>query len=228
MYHRRILIYALTAILYLQAGAAEPKLWLDFKNAQKSGKESILPDFSWAGYHYSEKAIPHIKRRVFKVTSYGAIPNDDKYDDKAVQKALKAAEVKGGGVVLFPPGRFKFCPKEGLEHGIQITSSNIVLRGAGSGDKGTELFIDKMNTKNGSSYFLVAPPKAKSTKLATIVASAKRESHVLKVNNSSALKVGQTVVIIYKGKDFVKRYFAPQKASSNWTRLFEGGMSIHE
>ena len=140
-------------------GAGEVDLWEDFVQARAKEREPILPDFSWAGYRYSERAVPKARGRVFDVTRFGARPDDDGYDDAAVQKTIDAAQAARGGIVFFPPGRFRFCPRTGLEDGVKVTASNIVLRGSGSGEGGTELFIDKMNTKNGSCYFLVAPPK---------------------------------------------------------------------
>jgi len=115
-----------------------------------------------------------------------------------------------------------------VANGVQITAGNTVLRGAGSGEGGTELFIDKMNTQNGSCYFLVAPPKIESTRLATITAPARRESHELVVDDTSRLTPGRTIVIKYSGKHFVEPYFAPLQISSNWKRLAENGMRIHE
>src|SRR5687768_6134465 len=84
-------------------------LWRDFVNARRSGAEPILPDFSYAGYHYSNRAIPDVKGPVFHVTDYGATPNDGTYDDSGIQKAIDAASQKGG-VVLFPAGQFLVSP----------------------------------------------------------------------------------------------------------------------
>lgn len=76
-------------------------LWLDFVKAKQQGTTAILPDFSYAGYHWSEKELPSLAgKKVFKVDDYGAIPNDDLFDDAAIQKAVDAAEANPtGGIV---------------------------------------------------------------------------------------------------------------------------------
>src|SRR4029078_4208608 len=35
-------------------------LWKDFLEAKKKGTTPVLPDFSYAGYHFSEKEIPSV------------------------------------------------------------------------------------------------------------------------------------------------------------------------
>lgn len=67
-----------------------------------------------------------------------------------------------------------------------------------SSARGTELFIDKMNTQNGSCYFRVAPPTTETERVATITAPARRETHDLVVDDASHLNPGQTIVITYK------------------------------
>ena len=62
-------------------------LWEEFVEAKKAGKTPILPDFSYAGYHFSEREIPSVtNKKYFKVTDFGAVPNDNKFDDEAIQK----------------------------------------------------------------------------------------------------------------------------------------------
>ncbi len=70
--------------------------WTNFVETQKNGTESILSDFSFSGYHFSEKEIPNVSGyRYFNVLDYGAIPNDEKYDDEAIQATIDAAEATG-------------------------------------------------------------------------------------------------------------------------------------
>jgi hypothetical protein len=51
-------------------------------------------------------APPSIPNQSVLVTSYGAIPNDNKDDTKAIQKAIDALYAKGGGSVLFAGGSY--------------------------------------------------------------------------------------------------------------------------
>jgi Pectate lyase superfamily protein len=51
-------------------------------------------------------AAPVIPNRSLSVATYGAIPNDNKDDTKAIQKAIDAMRMQGGGSVLFSPGQY--------------------------------------------------------------------------------------------------------------------------
>ena len=61
------------AILCLSgpALAADAALWTDFVEATSEGREPIVPDFSFAGYRYSEQPIPDVQGATFDVTDYG-------------------------------------------------------------------------------------------------------------------------------------------------------------
>ena len=63
--------------------ATESALWTQFKQAKLSATEPTLPDFSYAGYNYSETPIPDTSSwPIFDVTNYGAVVNDGNYDDE--------------------------------------------------------------------------------------------------------------------------------------------------
>ena len=80
----------------------ESKIFEDYKKDR-----SILPDFSYVGYHNGEKKIPKISDyKYFNVTDFGAKPNDGKSDKVAIQLAIDAAKKNGSGIVFFPKGSF--------------------------------------------------------------------------------------------------------------------------
>ena len=199
-------------------------LWKDFVQARRTGVEPILPDFSYAGYHYSQRAIPDVKGPVFRVTDYGAVANDGVHDDEGIQKAIDAASVKGG-VVLFPAGRFLVSPTNSTEQTINITSGRVILRGAGAGDGGTDIVMDKM--KPGGVMFRVFAPEG-SEDLTTITANARRETFEVEVADAKALAVGQRVVIRYQSPAYNKIYFGGLELSPKWTRVHDNGMSFAE
>lgn len=205
-------------------------LWKAFQQAKGEERSKGIPDFSYAGYHFSEKAVPDVSgRKKFNVTDYGAIPDDDRYDDDAIQAAIRDAEKNpGGGVVFFPPGKYIIAPDESPEKRISITHSNIVLKGSGSGAGGTEIYQDKMRLNNRQ--FLFKPEKMESRTLTTIAADVPRESFWVEVADASALKPGQDVVIRHRSEAFTRQYFAPLALKEQWTRLFgpKGGMLIFE
>lgn len=205
-------------------------LWTDFVAAKQTGKTPILPDFSFAGYHFSEKPIPETSgKKVFNVVDYGAKPNDAVYDDEAIQRAIDAAEKnKDGGVVFFPSGKFLIAADTDSTKYIRISKSNIILKGSGSGTGGTEIYQDKMRINGRQIQF--KPMDLSAKKITTITKDADRESFWVEVVEASALKVGQDVVIRHKSEEFTKIYFAPLQLKPEWTRLFgdKGGMLINE
>src|SRR5688500_15393635 len=110
---RIVLIAALLVTNYCIHAQAVAPLWQNFAKSKEVNATHELPDFSYAGYHCSEKAIPDVtNRKYFNVTAYGAEPNDALYDDAGIQAAIVAAENEGGGVVFFPPGKYLISPDE--------------------------------------------------------------------------------------------------------------------
>lgn len=215
--------------LTVQAQKTAP-LWEDFVKAKKSGVTPVLPDFSYAGYGFSEIPLPSVSdKKYFKVDDYGAKSNDDQFDDVAIQKAIDAAEANpGGGVVFFSAGKYLIAADEDATKQIRITKSNIVLKGSGSGKGGTEIY--QANKRINGRQFLFKPEENKVEKLATIVKDAGRETFSVVVKDPSKLKVGQDVAVRHKSEEFTKLYFAPLDLKPQWTRLFgdKGGMLIYE
>lgn len=100
--------------------------------------QNFLPDFSYAGYHFGNIKIPEISEKIILATDYGVIANDNLDDSKALLKAFKAAnEVKGNVVLQLPAGKLI------LSDILYIERSNFVLRGAGSGNEGTDIFCPR-------------------------------------------------------------------------------------
>ena len=110
--------------------------------------EHYLPDFSYAGYNHGVGDIPTMKGKLIDVTQYGVIADDDIDDSAGVLDALVAAHnARGPVIVQLPQGRII------VSEILKIQRGDIVLRGAGSGPKGTDLhfprplqMIDKTNS----------------------------------------------------------------------------------
>lgn len=222
------LILLVAFCLPLKAQKVTP-LWTDFVTAIAQGKTPVLPDFSYAGYHFSEKQIPSTSgKKIFNVTEFGAKPNDNIYDDEAIQKAIDAAEKNGGGVVFFPAGKFLLAKDNDSTKQIKISKSNIILKGSGSALGGTEIYQDQMRI-NGR-QILFRPEKNVQNRLTTITKNAERESYWVEVADAKALKVGMDVVLKHRSEEFTKLYFEPLALKPQWTRLFgeKGGILISE
>ena len=212
-----------SSIVYGQTVAP---LWEDFVQAKQNGTTSVIPDFSYAGYHFSKRPIPDVsKRRHFDVTDFGAIPDDNKYDDEGIQAAIRAAEhAPEGGVVFFPPGRFLICPDEDRDKFISVSKSNIVLKGSGSGSGGTEIFQDKMRI--GTKQFQFKPDSTRGIPITTITRDAPRESFWIEVAGTDRLEVGQDIVIRHQSEIFTRSYFSPLELSPAWTNSSPGNHNL--
>jgi hypothetical protein len=214
---------ALVLSLVLTAGAlsaAESALWQQFKAARLSGTEPTLPDFSYAGYDYSETSIPDTSGwAVFNVTNYGAVADDSGYDDVGIQATIDATETAGGGIVFFPAGQFIVSPNTNVGENIFIRESNILLKGSGSGAGGTEIFMDKMKVNNGRYMFEIKPASTSESTLTTVASNAPREGYEIEVVDGSVLSPGQEIILSCSSIPYAHAYFSPQVIASTWTRL---------
>ena len=105
---------------------------------KKTASQNYLPDFSYAGYHYGEVKLPQKTKQIINASDYGVIANDVLDDSKALLKAIKASSSLNGEVVLqLPAGRLI------LSEVLYLERSNFVLRCAGSGKEGTEIFCPR-------------------------------------------------------------------------------------
>lgn len=185
-----------------------PSVWKQYMSSGPSGRN--LPDFSYAGYLTGEKNIPEIKAPLYDVTSpdFGAVPNDDTDDTEAIQKAIDTAGKGGGGVVFLPRGQYKIHSTPEMPF-LLITHSRVILRGEGSTEAGTVLFLgapgpEKIVQRLG---FIPAKEEARSSaaisvhgsehriELAAYTGDIIRGEMVAKVSDSSRLQDGQMVAI---------------------------------
>ena len=216
------------------------RTYQQFVKDKENGREPILPDFSYSGYHYFNKPVPDVTHPVFDVTKYGAIPNDDVSDQPAIQAAIAAAQENGRGVVFFPPGEFLVNTDtdkndEGYNEPIYIYSSNIVLRGSGSREGGTIIrmvnYMVPPPDRPGyvPSMFNFQPVSFSRSTLARITESAERETFWITVNNASRLSVGQWIWVSMTVRDAegINAFIAP-RSPSGLSELFDVGLDIRE
>ena len=210
------------------------ELWYEFLAYRQNGSESRLADFSYAGYRFGEKDIPDVNYPVFDITDYGAIPDDGLSDRDALQAAILAAQKNGRGIVYCPAGRFDLRPEDAPNKSIIISGNNIVLRGAGSGEGGTELFMEYPNQPETENALWSCPPlinvryvfdndqklstdgNFSDRKLADITADAARGTHTVEVSNTSGLYIGKRVFLNLKNNDseLIAAELAPYEVSA--------------
>jgi hypothetical protein len=107
-------------------------------NDKNVASQNYFPDYSYAGYHNGEMNIPKKSAQVIQATDYGVVANDGLDDSKNLIKAIKATSELNGEVILqLPAGQII------LSDVVYIERSNFVLRGAGSGKEGTEIYCPR-------------------------------------------------------------------------------------
>ncbi|OLQ74897.1 hypothetical protein BIT28_13130 [Photobacterium proteolyticum] len=132
--------------------------------ASHIANDNILPNFSYVGYRFGNEPLPdssHLGFKVFQVTAYGAIADDNVSDKDAIRRTIAAAETYidnggAGAIIEFPRGQFRLndaSDMTGLDMSdtqqgadnrksftINVSRGNIVFRGAGPE---TVLFMER-------------------------------------------------------------------------------------
>ncbi|MCV9387300.1 DUF4955 domain-containing protein [Reichenbachiella ulvae] len=227
---RKLLLFIMAMRLVTFSKAQVAPIWEEYVADQEAGQISRLPDYSYAGYHFSEEEIPDVSGwTYFDVTDYGADGTDELHDDTAIQAAIDAAQAhEGPAVVYFPAGRFVVSEDNDVNHFLQVSRDSIVLKGSGTDQ--TEIYMDQMRVKNGHWQFLFKPDDISAPVLTYLEGSSLRGSHEVMVEDPSALEPGMIVYISHKSEAFARAHFGDLELSSDWTRLFgaTGGMTVHE
>lgn len=213
------------------------QLWTQYVEARGSGMEPVLADFSFAGYHAGEVAIPNVDWQVFDVTDFGAVADDGKSDKRAVMRAIAAAEANGSGIVFFPKGRFRLNETtDDSNQAIVIGGSNIVLRGSGAGEDGTDLYMDQyMDPVDPKKmwtcpYLIQFKGRGEEKQGAKLVKSARRETHIVEVDDASSFQAGDWVVLSMSDNspETIAAVMAPYKADPTWKKLINEGYGVEE
>lgn len=212
-------------------------LWKQYRDARLSGNEPELADFSYTGYHHGDEPIPTVEWKVFNVTRAGAVPNDGKSDRDAFLKAIEAAENHGSGIIYFPKGRYLLNEQvDPHNEPIVIKSSRIVMRGAGCGEGGTELYFDRhMDPTHPDKlwtcpYIIQFKGGKPAGKQVEVVADARRETFVVEVADASLFKPGDWVVLSMTDVSpaGVAAAVAPYPVDPAWKKIINNGFKIDE
>lgn len=230
--NKKLYLFSIAFLLCISVDAqTEAACYTAFKTNPAT---AVLPDYSFAGYHFGADSIPNISLPVFDVTKYGAIPDDTLEDFDGVQAAINAATAAGGGIIFFPKGKFLMNEMVGRRDGINIPKGNIILRGSGSGAGGTELFMKNYMLPTDSTklwtvpslfhfyYYQGAPVK---TQLAS---DAKRGEFKITVANASSFKAGNMIEIQMTNPAANNELLAGLTPYPEWTTTINTGISILE
>lgn len=163
-----------------------------------------LPDYSWAGYHGGEKAIPDVEQLgwpTIDVTDFGAVPNDS-IDDLAAFQAAIAAAPADGAILHLPKGEYV------LKSWLKVDRGNLIIRGDGDQDLangGTVLFCPLSSDEVSGSHIqgyhtgedglFITFTGLRFNDGQPINEETRRGDRTVTVVDGSVFKVGQPVVL---------------------------------
>ncbi len=218
-----------------EAPAVSPT-WQTYLDEKTTGQPTTLPDYSHAGYALSGESWQAAKDlKIFDVTMFGAQADDGLSDRSAVEAAVVAATEHGGGVVLFPKGRFLMNEEEGLTTGILIESDHVVLRGAGTGPNGTELYMrhplsptdpKKLWSTPKLFTFRLTTERNQRPILAHIVGSTARETYEIEVDDSSKIAIDDYVILYMHNPAAVPGLLDELEPWKLWSSTIKNGIRV--
>jgi hypothetical protein len=207
---------------------SESQLWRNFVFHKRIGNSTILPDFSYCGYKYSDEELPrNYNWPVYLVDDYGGKPNTKDFCDEALLKAINAAaSTGGGGIIQFSAGSYYIGVGNNERDVIKIHHSNVIIRGKGSNE--TLLFIHGCKPVNSLCNIIFEPNLKPTKKLGTLAGPVNRGSFQIKVNSVLNFKVDHDIIIRTMSPKFSANYFRPYEVNKRFTRLYKKGLIVNE
>ena len=145
-----------------------------------------LPDFSYAGYHNGEVALPDlVSGSFFNVLDYGADNQGVSDATAAIQQAIDDASIDGGRVLL-PAGSYR-C--DGL---LEVHAPNVMIRGAGPAS--TQVLFTRDTGMSSLASLTFSGNVQEGPDLLLVADAAPRDMHVW-VSDASSLAVGDDISI---------------------------------
>lgn len=211
----------------------EAEIYTDYKT---NPKQSILPDFSYAGYQNGEKQIDYSAKNlpIYNVIDFGAVANDNISDKSAIKAAIAAALNSNGGVIFFPTGRFIVQDATDDLTSYIINKSNIILKGTGSGSGGTELFMKTPLEPSDPNLFYSTPSLfivgsgSSAINPTSITANAETGDFDIIAASSTGLVVGDWVLFEMQSTDAasLRLDIGNYTVNPDWTSLKNGGVDL--
>jgi hypothetical protein len=194
----------------------------DWEPGFKDAEGRFLHDFSYAGYHRSEKAIPSKPPgRTYNAVDFGADPSGRNDSTAAIQKAIDQAGTDGGGIVLLPAGTYSVRPEQGRDCAICIRYSGVVLRGEGQ----SATYIQNVETNmRGKKVIAVYPAvggdwhKPIDMKL-PLSRDVLEPTRSISVSSTEGLRKGEYVVI---QADATAAFIAEHGMTGEWNDSLQG------
>lgn len=226
-------MYGFAVLASTIAGGKTAEVYEEFLTAGENWK--ILSDFSYSGYHYSERAFPQPSGVRVNLAAFGAIPNDGRSDRDALQAAFDELARLGGGVIEFEDGEYLLDSESGETEPLTLRSSNLYLIGKGSGLDGTVLRMKRNLSpldpdKMYSTPFIlnVAPEPRVERRLAKLAQGGPRGSCELELDDVGQLKVGDWVTLFLEDSSAKVEFFQGRNVSELWSRVSDVGIMVTE
>lgn len=218
--------------------AQEALIWKKFIGKISNPEIPELFDYSYAGYQLGNTGIPkkHKHLKVFNVMDFGAVPNDSISDQKAIQSAIHAAKKNKGGVVFFPKGEFLVNVNPTKTNPIEITASNIILKGSGMGKNGTVIQMKDHTLRRYPdepewkvSYMFNFFPKKKIGAATNILKHANAGDVKIEVENADIFKNAKYVQLqMPYNLDAATEALQGKKPRPHWEKINEKGITFIE
>ncbi|MEM6643295.1 MAG: DUF4955 domain-containing protein, partial [Bacteroidota bacterium] len=209
----------------------EADYWRKFVAGEVPG----IADFSYAGYDFGKSELPTGEGLpIFKVEDFGAIPDDDQSDFAAIQEAIKSAEKAKGGIVLFESGRYLVNEISGSKKGIQITGSNVILRGNSKAGTETVLFMRNHLEPLSPTKLWTTPAliqfrgSGEIRDLGSLAKPVAIGDFTVSFEKKPALKVGDVVKISAEGKFLTNKFLKGKSTRAKWKNINEKGPYVIE
>jgi hypothetical protein len=189
----RLALWVVTSVAHGQASwrsTLYPQNWQPPASSASFATAKLIQDFSYAGYRRGEESIPTVTGPIFDVTSYGADPGGSSDSTKAIQNAINAAAAAGGGIVFLPAGEFRISLQGG--QCLTLSSSNIILRGAGTSQT---FLLNTSTSMRDKSVVRVGPSSATTGTARAITANLPGPTRRIPVASAGTFSRGNIVRI---------------------------------
>ena len=144
------------------------------------------------------------------MTTYGADASGANDSTVAIQNAINAAAAAGGGVVFLPAGTFRVSPQGSNNYALRISTSNIVLRGAGTA---ATFLLNTSTTMTDKVVIQVSPPSTSLGTTRNITADLPGPTRRIPVANAGSFAPGNIVRLQWS---FTDEWIAENNQQTWW------------
>lgn len=208
--HLRLTATAVLLTAALSASCAEPfrstLFPADWTPDHVDGEGRFLHDFSYAGYHQGEVPLPTVfpGGTVDVVVDHGADPSGVTDSTGAIQAAIDAAELAGGGVVYIPKGLYR-C--DGV---LRVDQSNVAIRG--DSPEKSRLYFTRSTDMGYSAHLTFAGSVSREVDILLTADVPNRATDVL-VSDAGDLAPGDRVAL---GWTITDEFIADHGMTGTW------------